>query len=196
MSNLSIKIIRQADLVPTLWKGGKTTQLAIFPENSSYANRDFTFRISTATVETETSTFTPLAGVKRSLMVLKGSMRLEHKGHYAKEMNPFDVDNFLGDWETVSYGKVTDFNLMTQGNTNGYLGHKRLQTHEIFEENNQQIFSAIAYYVAEGSITLECQEKNYQLHKEELILLQSSDKMPKISIKARENTDLIGVFIG
>ncbi len=195
MPNSTIKIIRQANIIPTLWAGGQTTQLAIFSENSSYADRNFVFRLSTATVETETSVFTQLPGVKRSLMVLKGSMKLEHKGQYSKEMNRFDIDNFLGDWETVSYGRVTDFNLMTKGSTKGFLEYRKILTNEVFEEKNKQNFYTIAYYVAEGIIELTCEKLTYKISKEELILIQNNEKMPQISIKAIKDTDLIGVFI-
>jgi environmental stress-induced protein Ves len=193
-----VKIIRQVDITPTIWAGGKTTQLVIFPENSSYVDKNFDFRLSTATVETETSVFTQLEGVKRSLMVLKGSMILEHKGQYSKELNEFDIDNFLGDWKTTSYAKVTDFNLMTKGNTKGSLEYKKMQAEDIFEENikeNLPNLPTIAYYIVEGIVKVYCDTTSYKLSKEELILIQNNEKMTEISIKALQNTTLVRIFI-
>ncbi len=111
-----MKIILKHEQKITLWAGGKTTELFIYPEGSSYAERNFQFRISTATIETETSEFTRLPGFKRHLMILEGTLNINHKHHHQKLLNQFDVDEFMGDWETTAEGKVTDFNLMHDAN--------------------------------------------------------------------------------
>ena len=107
-----IQVIRSTDLRTNRWSGGTTTELFIFPEGSDYKKQDFGFRISTATIETETSTFTSLPGVFRKLMVLEGTLELTHKGFHSTILEPFETDSFCGDWETTSGGKATDFNLM------------------------------------------------------------------------------------
>lgn len=191
----TIKIIRQAEILPSLWAGGKTTQLLIFPEKSSYSDRDFAFRISTATVETEISTFTHLQGVKRSLMILQGSMNLEHKGRYTKKMEKFEVDNFLGDWESRSYGKVIDFNLMTMGQANGFLESVKLEKNSHFLFQNEAHYQSIVYYVWKGAVELSCEYKQYTLQEQELICFQNLEKNAKIEIKAEKYTELIGAFI-
>jgi len=56
----------------TLWSGGTTTQLCIYPYAATYTGRDFIFRISTATIESEESVFTKLPGYTRILMLLEG----------------------------------------------------------------------------------------------------------------------------
>lgn len=63
----------------TKWSGGETTELFIYPENANYKAGNYQFRLSTATVEIEASTFTPLPGVDRTLIVLEGEMQLDHK---------------------------------------------------------------------------------------------------------------------
>jgi len=95
------------------WSGGTTTELFIFPPNASYQERNFVFRLSTALVEIEKSTFTSLPGVTRKIMILDGEIRIDHQNHYAKNLRKFDVDTFEGDWKTTSVGRCTDFNLMT-----------------------------------------------------------------------------------
>jgi environmental stress-induced protein Ves len=94
------------------WAGGTTTELCIYPEGAVYANRDFDFRISSAVVDMESSIFTLLPGYERHLMVLSGKTRLEHKNHHSITLSPFEQDIFMGDWETESFGKCIDFNLM------------------------------------------------------------------------------------
>ncbi len=116
-----MRIIRKAKHKTTTWIGGTTTQLYIFPDGSDYQKRDFLFRISTATVEAEESTFTSLPGFRRKLMILEGSLLIKHKDHYEKRLNKFDQDEFEGGWETSAVGKVTDFNLMMAEGVRGDL---------------------------------------------------------------------------
>lgn len=101
------------------WAGGKTTELYIFPEDSQYKTGNFLFRISSATVEVEESSFTQLPGVERILMVLDGQVKLEHENHHTKVLNPLDRDQFQGEWTTLSKGKCIDFNLMCKSGTKG-----------------------------------------------------------------------------
>ena len=103
----------------TKWSGGLTKELFIYPEGSSYTERNFDFRLSTATVEIETSVFTPLYNFERTLMVLEGQMELNHKGHHSTVLGPLDVDYFNGGWETSSKGTCIDFNLMCLNGTKG-----------------------------------------------------------------------------
>ncbi|MFZ9028342.1 MAG: HutD family protein [Crocinitomicaceae bacterium] len=114
-----IKIISTPLKKPTKWSGGLTTELFIYPEGSSYTERNFDFRLSTATVEVETSVFTPLQYVQRTLMVLEGKMELNHQGHHSAVLGPMDVDDFDGGWETSSKGTCVDFNLMCLNGTKG-----------------------------------------------------------------------------
>jgi environmental stress-induced protein Ves len=71
----------------------------------TFASRNFNLRISKAVVETEESTFTPLDGVSRTLMVLEGELQLEHQGHHKSKLKPFMIDRFEGGWTTRSRGR-------------------------------------------------------------------------------------------
>jgi environmental stress-induced protein Ves len=121
---MPIELIRKSQQNCATWSGGTTTQLFIYPRNETYSNLQFDFRISTATVEVETSTFTQLPGVRRTLIALDGTIELQHQHHHAKQLQKFDIDEFMGDWQTNSIGKCTDLNLMCRGNANGQMfGH-------------------------------------------------------------------------
>lgn len=106
------KIIRREEQLLSTWSGGTTRQIFIYPEGSDYAKREFDFRLSTATVDCESSTFTPLPGVHRHLMILEGELEICHQGRYRKKLASLEQDEFEGDWQTLSFGKVVDFNLM------------------------------------------------------------------------------------
>ena len=42
-------------------------------------------------------------------------MKLQHTDHYDVDMENYQIDRFRGDWETYSWGKFEDFNLMLKG---------------------------------------------------------------------------------
>jgi environmental stress-induced protein Ves len=129
---MPIELIRKSQQNSATWSGGTTTQLFIYPRNETYSNLQFDFRISTATVEVETSTFTQLPGVRRTLMVLDGTMGLNHQHHHTKQLQKFDIDEFMGAWQTNSIGKCTDLNLMCRGNANGHMfGHSLASSGEL-----------------------------------------------------------------
>lgn len=108
----AIELVRKNEQTTSNWSGGTTTQIAIYPKDSAYSERNFQWRLSSAKVETEESVFTSLPGIWRLIMVLEGEMRLEHTGHHSVYLKPFEQDSFSGDWTTTSFGKVRDFNLM------------------------------------------------------------------------------------
>lgn len=114
MPRVDINVVRKDELEHKRWSGGVTTQLAIWPEDADYAARKFDWRISSAVVEDEESTFTPLPGIHRHLMLLEGGIELAHEGVGSRLMIPLaDVAEFEGGWETRSSGRCVDFNLMT-----------------------------------------------------------------------------------
>ena len=96
------------------WSGGTTTELGIGPEGSRYADRDFLWRISSATVDLEESTFTALPDYDRIIMTLEGEIDLCHNGGEWLHLKAFETHSFDGGDDTVSKGKVVDFNLMTR----------------------------------------------------------------------------------
>ena len=109
--------LKDSDYRTTNWSGGTTKELFIHPSGSNFKKGDFQLRLSIATVEIESSTFTKLPGVHRTLMVLDGQLTLSHEGQHTSHLYQYDQDSFEGDWNTTSKGKVTDFNIMTTGST-------------------------------------------------------------------------------
>lgn len=134
------------------WASGTSTELFIHPSDGNFATRNFLFRISTATVEAEESTFTFFEGITRHLMILKGELDLIHEGRYTKHLKPYDQDIFSGEWPTTAKGKVTDFNLMLKDGATGSLTHHRI------EESCSALFIAKTdyyfIYMASGTAAL------------------------------------------
>jgi hypothetical protein CLOST_1820 len=96
----------------SLWQGGKTTELLILPKDSSYKERNFVARLSSATIETSSSEFTILDGIKRFITPITHPFLLESNIKKTFLLKPFEVYEFQGDEKTYSYGMSQDFNLM------------------------------------------------------------------------------------
>ncbi|BAK98423.1 hypothetical protein OBV_12250 [Oscillibacter valericigenes Sjm18-20] len=108
----TIRHITPTDYVTTRWGGGATTQIAIAPAGAQYADRDFLWRVSSATVELEASDFTPLSDYERFLSTLRGVVRVFHDGGAPLTLTPGNIHRFDGGAVTRSEGICTDFNLM------------------------------------------------------------------------------------
>jgi environmental stress-induced protein Ves len=98
----------------TEWSGGTTTELFIWPEGSSYKERRFGARISTALVELESSSFTRLEGVRRFLTPLCAGFKLTVNGEKIK-LPKGKVLEFSGEDEVFCEGAGRDLNLMLKG---------------------------------------------------------------------------------
>ena len=109
---MTLTHLTPADYVTTQWSGGATTQLAIAPKGAVYADRDFLWRLSSATVELDESDFTPLPAYDRVISTLRGDMVLAHNGGERLTLHPYEIHDFSGADDTHSWGRCTDFNLM------------------------------------------------------------------------------------
>lgn len=113
---MDIRHLTPKDYAVSRWSGGTTTEIFIWPEGASYAAREFSLRISSATVELEESDFTALPGVMRYIVPLQGSFTLCHGDGAPVRMLPMNPPyRFSGEIATHCVGKATDFNLMLKG---------------------------------------------------------------------------------
>ncbi len=184
---MRIEHIKVSDLETKQWSGGTTTQLAIYPENASYQDRNFLFRISTATVEANESVFTKLPGIKRKLMILDGEIKIEHKNHHSKILKKFEQDEFMGDWDTKSLGKATDFNLMTTGNLQGEILAKSFQDQLIIQESAEYI----GLYIYEGKLKIKLQNEEYLVNKGDFIQIKNDNTQLNIEFLPDTKCEII-----
>ncbi|MGL6105400.1 HutD/Ves family protein [Romboutsia sp.] len=189
--NYEIKLIKKEQHKTSQWSGGTTTQLYIYPENSQYDKRDFLFRISSAKVQIEESTFTNLPGINREIMILDGELDLYHEGHHQVKLKKYDKDSFSGDWCTKSYGKVTDFNLMMNTGCSGKLEHLKLE-----KDNSKSIYlenlcksekQTYIIYCATGNVTIKLEESIELTQEDVLILIVNKDKNIKNNLENNLN---------
>lgn len=179
-------ILTSEDYLTTEWSGGKTTELFIFPPEASFKSQNYDIRLSTASVENNESTFTPLPNVDRTLMVLDGELALHHKGHHKSRLKKFDIDCFKGDWLTSSKGTCVDFNLMLKNNLEGDLNYVKFDggEHKIYGLNDADTFSFV--YLLNGALSVQTEKGVFILEKENLLILEHMRRVRFSSINPSE----------
>lgn len=182
-----IKVIKKEELSTSKWSGGTTTQLYIYPENELYENRNFKFRISSAKVDLEESTFTKLPNIKRKIMILDGKLKLVHENHHEITLEKFDQDTFYGDWNTKSYGKVIDFNLMLNENTDGIIEHINLENEITIDYDNNDKYENLTevFYVVKGKINISINDECELLKNGDVAIIKNRDKL-NIKLKNKD----------
>ena len=107
-----MKLVSKVNQKISSWTGGATTELLIFPENSSVSEQNFDYRISTAKVLVENSEFTSFPMHNRKLAILEGKLRIQHNQSDWYTLNTGEQTEFKGGWVTRSEGQVVDFNVI------------------------------------------------------------------------------------
>lgn len=186
---MKIEHIKHHELKTKKWSGGTTTQLIIYPKNSEYKKMDFLFRISTATIEVDQSDFTKLPGVSRKIMILDGKIHIEHKNHHSKDINKFEQDEFSGNWETRSFGKAIDFNLMTRNNTSGEIEAFILAKQKTLSLNPNCL--CYTFYNFKGQNIININSHTLDINEGDVVLINSIKKDYELSILPKDKTEII-----
>lgn len=161
---MKIQIIRDSALKAAIWDGGKTYEYLIFPESAVYAERDFEFRISSASIEKTPSVFTRFNGYQRFLLMLDNDLNLVRNGvkeHYAK----LEIFSFSSADEIVSSSLGQDFNLMLKNGSSA-----KLSVASQFED-----ISRFLFYFALEEVEVEVNQQKYMLLKKDLLFIKNDD---------------------
>ncbi len=110
------RIITKRGFITTKWAGGETTQLAIYPQDAVFSQKDFLWRISSATFTSTESKFSDFSGYQRYILPLEGTLSLSHKGLYNRKLEKFEVEYFDGSWDTFSENALDcrDYNFIVK----------------------------------------------------------------------------------
>ncbi|MGB3366540.1 MAG: HutD family protein [Acidaminobacteraceae bacterium] len=216
---MNIKFIKNDEFSISKWSGGTTSQLAIYPEFAVYDERDFLWRISSAKVEVDKSTFTKLDDYKRIIMILDGELELIHKDQHSALLNQFESDYFNGEWETTSYGRVVDYNLMMSKSCQGDIEYIKVantfkqielcnKINRLEKKNSKKAKKYTqTFYCYSGVISIKLLEDTYIIEKGDFLQVdfdQSDDlkniefSLEKVSISPLESlpyAELISAFI-
>lgn len=192
---MKMKCFTEADFTTTRWSGGSTCELYLYPETGSYAQRDFLFRLSSASVEQDAAPFTPLPGVQRRLVLLEGNLALEQPGKGRRVLKPFWPVAFSGETEIRSFGKGRDFNLMLREGLEGQLICRQLAKNEAAKINTPSCGPGTywkAIYAAEGNVSVRTEREGLELAEGQLALLQDcSPFAAKVACDAESSAKLV-----
>lgn len=174
------------------WSGGETRELYIAPTGASYAGRDFSLRLSSATVEEERSVFTKLPAYERQLVLLSGKICLRHDGSTPLVLLPLAVDSFDGGAVTHSHGRCRDFNVML-AKAAGYTAHCEAfsQVPEWFAGGNAVEF----FFAAQGAFVLVSKELQLPIPEGALLRLEGAREAFALRPKGEGTRQLVHVVL-
>lgn len=135
-----MKFIKKNEFKDSKWSSGVTTEVFIYPEDASVGEKNFDFRISTATCNEKVSNYTPYTGFNRYITPINNVMNIE-TGEEKFRLNPFEVLFFNGDDETKSSGDVRDFNLIYKKGLDAKMYSLNINNFVFKSENKSVIFN-------------------------------------------------------
>lgn len=180
---MKITKISKDVLIPTIWNGGETFEYFIFPKNSSYVNRDFSFRISAATINKVPSTFTKFKNYQRFLVMMDSDLHINNNGkeeHYT----PNDVFKFDSESDITSYTKGNDFNLMVRNDIDNI---------DVFlMKDIIELSESMVLVFAKTTTILSINNTEFFLQPEDLLTIDNKN-LDKIAFETNQ-TVIIGCF--
>ncbi|MBQ7754836.1 MAG: HutD family protein [Clostridia bacterium] len=175
---MTVSRLTSKDYRTSRWSGGETTELLIWPRDAVYGQRNFLFRVSSATVELDESTFTALPDYHRLIATLEGTITLRHDGGAPLTLAPYQVHAFDGGSETVSLGRCRDFNLMLRkGKATGSLTALTADATPLSVPPDRATAFALLF-CAEGRCTVTVDGVAYGLSSGESLLLETPAACP------------------
>lgn len=178
---MKIVKISKDTVIPTVWNGGETFEYYIYPEDSSYVNRDFLFRISAATINKVPSTFTKFKNYQRFLVMFDNDLQINRNGvdeTYAQ----YDIFKFDSNTDITSYSKGNDFNLMVS---------KNVKNADIFFLKDEiSIKRSFVFLFALSDVSIDVNDDKIDLKKTDLILIEN-DSNSDVLLKT-EHSILVG----
>ena len=183
---MKYSLYRHEDYKTSQWMGGTTTELAIYPKTSKYLDRNFIWRLSSATIDVEESDFSRLPDYDRVLMVLEGEVVLSYEGERVARLKALEQDRFDGAWKTKSFGKITDYNLMVRKGCEGYLDLIAPSTDNkeyASTEETEKDLATHALYCKEGYAVISLNGETQMLKAGELFVIEGEkDEKIKYSL--------------
>ncbi|MNF96687.1 HutD [compost metagenome] len=164
---MNISLLPKKDSKASVWSGGLTYEYMIYPETANYVNRDFAFRISSATIEQESSVFTKFKGYYRYLVMLDNCLHIEinkEKKLYEK----YEIMEFNSDDEVASYTKGIDFNWMVSEK----ISHHKLQITNSSQNSNAQIIILFSLHTT----VIKINENPYHLNPYDVLVIENIKK--------------------
>jgi len=189
---LKTTLIRKDDVITSKWAGGESRQYFIYPLNSSYSDRNFSFRLSMAeSYSEEEAKYSNLENYTRHLIMLEGKAHVFHKDHYDLLMEPYKhIDVFDGGWESSAAGKVTDFNMMLSKDFHGKMTvveNDGILKNEFCREYNKT-FDFNAFYCGKGEAVFEVSTgEKIEISEGDMAILENVENDVEINVVLKDS---------
>ena len=164
---MNIRLLSKKDSKASIWSGGFTYEYMIYPETANYVDRDFVFRISSATIEQEPSVFTKFKGYYRYLVMLDSSLHIEVNKE-KKVYEKYEIMEFHSNDEVTSYSKGMDFNWMVSEK----ISHHKLQ----ITNSNQNCDAQILILFSLDTTVIKINDQPYNLKPYDLLVIENPEK--------------------
>ncbi|WP_343705886.1 HutD family protein [Flavobacterium sp.] len=164
---MNIQLFSKKDTKPSIWSGGLTYEYIIYPKTAIYADRDFGFRISSATIEQTPSEFTKFKDYHRYLVMLDNDLNVEVNKE-KKAYEKYEIMEFNSDDEVTSFTKGTDFNWMVSEK----ISDRKLE----ITNSNQNCNAEIAIVFSLDTTVITINEKPYHLETNDLLVIDNHEK--------------------
>ncbi|MCM0666549.1 HutD family protein [Flavobacterium tyrosinilyticum] len=164
---MNIQLFSKKNTKPSIWSGGLTYEYMIYPKTANYADRDFGFRISSATIEEVPSEFTKFKGYYRYLVMLDNVLNVEVNKE-KKVYKKYEIMEFNSDDNVTSFTKGTDFNWMVSEK----ISHHKLEVTNSNQNCNAEV--VIVFSLDTTDITIN--EKPYHLEPYDALVIENEEK--------------------
>ena len=168
--------ISKHHISPSIWDGGKTFEYYIYPPETSYANRDFLFRISAASLEKEPSFFTRFENFQRFLVMLDNDLIIRRNNkieHYSQQ----DIFVFDSSDDIISQSLGNDINVMVAKT----VAFSKVDV--LTEFNNSTADFIFLFAKVESEIQLN--NEKITLEKDDLLVIEKASQQ-EISVKSQQ----------
>ncbi len=135
-----MKLIKKDEFKDSNWAGGITSEIFIYPEDATVGEKNFDFRISSASCNLEKSIYTNYDGFLRYISPLDNSMTITTDAKKFS-LRPFEVLFFNGKSNTFSTGDVRDFNLIYKKNLNAQMYSLNINNYKNYFKGHAIIFN-------------------------------------------------------
>ena len=169
------KKMKKKDAKISTWNGGETAEYIIEPFDAQYSERDFLWRISSASVELESSFFTSLPAYQRYIVSLDKEIVLQHNQREKISLKPLEIHYFDGADTTYCEGCCTDLNLMLRKDkADGRMEELSVDKKESFilHPNTESIF----IYCVKGESQIFYEENKEILKEKECLYIEKNEE--------------------
>ncbi|KQB37350.1 HutD family protein [Flavobacterium aquidurense] len=164
---MNISLFTKKNTTASIWSGGLTYEYVIYPKTANYTDRDFLFRISSATIEKVPSEFTKFKGYYRYLVMLDNCLDIKTNKE-KKVYEKYEIMEFNSNDEVTSYTKGIDFNCMVSEK----ISHHKLK----IANSNQNCNAQIIVLYSIDTIVIKINEKSYDLKPHDLLVIENPER--------------------